>query len=278
MDDKIAFVVMAAGMGRRYNGLKQLKTFGEKGLTIAEYNILNAIDCGFQDFFFVIDERLADIFNGRLKKFLPKSCNFGLIFQRREKNLIKFSNRVKPWGTGHAVLCCQNIVRSNFCVTNADDLYGRDAISKIADFLRNSKTDSTVFANVVYHIANTLSSNGTVSRGLVRSSDGQFIDTIDEVLNINLSNLGQLGITPQTPVSMNLWGFTPKIFEILAAEWSAFVKKITNAETEEFYLSSAIDNAIKSSKCRVKMLLTSSQWHGITYESDNASIEFSLEN
>ena len=271
--NEMAFLVMAAGMGSRYNGLKQLKTFGKRNLTIAEYNMLSAIDSGFTKFFFIIDERFADVFDRRLRKFLPSDCRFGLIFQKKEKELVRFGNRLKPWGTGHAIFCCSKVINCNFCVTNADDLYGEDAISKVADFLKKTDPKSYKFANVAYQLDKTLSGGGTVSRGIIKSTDNKFIESILERTITNDNYSSEEGISPSSNVSMNLWAFTPKIFEIISREWEIFKKNIQNSETDEFYLPNAISHAITVNECRVEILKTSSQWHGVTYETDNALLE-----
>ncbi|MDR1233251.1 MAG: hypothetical protein LBJ75_03265 [Puniceicoccales bacterium] len=273
MVEEIAFVVMAAGIGSRYNGTKQLEVFGKRKLTIAEYNIQHAIDAGFRRFYFVIDDKFAEIFHRRLKDFLPPNCKFELIYQKKEESLTKFCNRQKPWGTAHAIMCCGRAVRCNFCVTNADDLYGHDAISSIAEFLRANGKKSQTFANVAYALSKTLSGNGTVSRGVLSIDGDYYLTSIDEVHGL-VMDIHAGAIPPKDSlVSMNLWGFTPEVFKLLEEGWHRFKQNGPNIANDEFGISNFIDSAVKGGQCRVKIINTSSQWHGITYQADRALVE-----
>ncbi|MDR1457654.1 MAG: hypothetical protein LBI47_02275 [Puniceicoccales bacterium] len=273
MVEEIAFVVMAAGVGSRYNGTKQLETFGKSKLTMAEYNMQYAIDAGFRQFYFVIDDKFADIFHRRLKDFLPPNCKFELIYQKKEESLAKFCNRQKPWGTGHAIMCCSRAVRCNFCVTNADDLYGHDAISRIAKFLRSVEKKSQTFANVAYALSETLSGNGTVSRGVISIDGDSYLTSIDEVRSLAMD--ADNGVIPSKDslVSMNLWGFTPEVFKLLEEGWHRFKQNVSDIANDEFGISNFIDSAVRGGQCRVKILNTSSKWHGITYQTDRALVE-----
>ncbi|MDR2629094.1 MAG: hypothetical protein LBC30_03850 [Puniceicoccales bacterium] len=273
MVEEIAFVVMAAGIGSRYNGTKQLETFGESKLTIAEYNMQHAIGAGFRRFYFVIDDKFAEIFHGRLKNFLPSNCKCELIYQRKEESLTKFCNRKKPWGTGHAVMCCGRLVDCNFCVTNADDLYGHDAISRMAEFLRSTGKKSQTFANVAYVLAETLSGNGTVSRGVLSIDRDSYLTSIDEIHGVAMDAHGETVPPRDSLVSMNLWGFTPEIFKLLEEGWHRFKQNISDVANDEFGISNFIDSAVKKGQCRVKILNTSSKWYGVTYQTDRAPIE-----
>jgi NDP-sugar pyrophosphorylase family protein len=272
MDSEIAFVVMAAGVGSRYNGAKQLETFGAERLTIAEYNMRHALAAGCEKFYFVINEKLAEVFHRRLKNFLPKNCTFSLIYQRKDPSLEKFCRREKPWGTAHAVMCCDGIVDCNFCVTNADDLYGHDAISRAIKFLQSTAPTTADFANVAYNLYGTLSDCGKVSRGVLVSEGDSQLKFIDEVHGID----ADCGFPRTAMVSMNLWGFTAKVFPLLKESWSEFKKNIADVATDEFGLPFFINSAVSRGKCSVKILHTASEWHGITYRTDAALLEKAL--
>ncbi|MDR3144293.1 MAG: hypothetical protein LBT64_02205 [Puniceicoccales bacterium] len=274
MGREIAFVAMAAGIGKRYGGRKQLQTFGSDKFTIAEYNVQHAIEAGFEKFYFVVDGGIAEIFHRRLSDLLPSNCSLELIHQRSEEQLTKFYRREKPWGTAHAVMCCENAIGCNFCTTNADDLYGRDAIFKIAEFLRSADGGSSVFANVAYGLSETLSSGGTVSRGII-TADGGFLKSIGETHGICSGSIGK-NIPADAIVSMNLWGFTPEVFAMLRSCWKDFLKNVSALDVDEFGLPNFINSALKNGKCSVRILNTSSKWVGVTHKSDDGAVEDAL--
>jgi NDP-sugar pyrophosphorylase family protein len=273
VNDDIAFVVMAAGLGSRYGGVKQLETFGNGHLTIAEWNMTHAIEAGFKKFYFIINDKTAEIFHRRLKKFLPTGCSFDLIYQKKEEQLVKFCNRKKPWGTAHAVMCCQGVISCNFCVTNADDLYGRDAIFRVAEFLKSLERKSKTFANVAYLLPETLSGNGSVSRGLIRTDGNFYLKEIVETHGLNSKTLDEGAVDRDSVVSMNLWGFTPEIFKPLGKWWDEFKKNIADAAIDEFGLPDVINAMVGRGECEVKVLKTISKWLGITHAEDKFSVE-----
>jgi NDP-sugar pyrophosphorylase family protein len=277
MGEEFAFVVMAAGVGSRYNGIKQLESFGPGGLTLAEYNMSHAMEAGCKKFYLIVNEKCAETFHRRLKNFLSSDCTFGLIYQRREEALARFCNRVKPWGTAHAIMCCGGIVDCNFCVTNADDLYGRDAIFRAIEFARSAKKSDAMFANVAYMLSETLSPGGSVSRGMITVEEDSKLRSIDEVLEISTETLETTNFSKNSPVSMNLWSFTPEVFKLLRAGWEEFKKNIADVAVDEFGLPFFINSAIKRGKCSVVVLRTTSKWHGVTYKTDAALMEKALE-
>lgn len=284
MNDRLSLVVLAAGNSSRYGSPKQIETFGKYRLTIAEYNLLDALSIGINNVIFVVKEQMADIFYKRLSQLLPKECTFSLAYQRDESKLCKYCNRTKPWGTGHAVLSTKHIINENFGVINADDLYGKDAISQLIDFLKQTNPEKNIFSAVGYKLVDTLSTNGPVSRGIITFNDKNKLTKIIEHNGIYKNCSGEIvdseGNIFQNDnlVSVNLWGFTTKIFEILEKKWQAFAKNLKDPINSEFYLPNAINEAATNKECEVKVLQTSSRWHGITYQNDRNEIDNLLKN
>ncbi len=283
MNTQLSLVVLAAGSSSRYGLLKQTELFGDDKLTIAEYNILDAIKHGIHNVVFVIQEQTADIFHRRLSHILPNKCTFSLIYQDPEHKLCKFCKRIKLWGTGHAVLSAMHCLKGNFLVMNADDLYGENAIKAAISFLKKVDPKESCFSAIGYKLSDTLSNNGTVSRGIMHISNEHLNRIVEHkgiFKNENEETVDESGnIFPKnTLVSMNLWGFTPEVFHILKEEWQKFMKNISDPFNEEFYLPVAITNAISEKKCTVKILPTTSIWHGITYQSDRKALDDWLKN
>ncbi len=278
MSTQLSLVVLAAGSSSRYGLLKQTELFGDAKLTIAEYNILDAIKNGVNNIIFVIQEQTADIFHRRLSHILPDESTFSLIYQDPEHKLCKFCKRTKLWGTGHAVLSAMHCLKGNFLVMNADDLYGENAIKTAISFLKEVDPKESCFSAIGYKLSDTLSNNGTVSRGIIYTT-GEHLNKIVEYKGISRNDNEEIvdesgNIFPKnTLVSMNLWGFTPEIFHILKEEWQKFTKNISDPLNEEFYLPVAITNAISKKKCTVQILPTTSIWHGITYQNDRKTLE-----
>lgn len=273
MNDDVTLVVMAAGLGSRYNGSKQLELFGSRQMTLAEYNIEQAIACGINNVVFVINEKYADVFDKRLRLFLPDSCSFKLVYQKDEIALCKYGHREKPWGTAHAIKCCDGVISNNFCVINADDIYGKDAISNAVKFLKITDVKSTTFGNVVYKLSETISQNGSVSRGIIISDDSSNISGVNEIHNITQGNINGLGLCVNDFVSMNLWCFTPCIFKLLQDGWLDFCKNIKDPLSDEFGLSQFVGDCIQRKKCNVKAITTSSKWYGVTYRDDKKILD-----
>ncbi len=282
MDSNLSLVILAAGSSTRYGLLKQTELFGNARLTIAEYNLLDAISCGVNHVVFVIKEQIADIFHKRLTQILPKNCTFSLVYQRSETTLNKFYHRTKLWGTGHAILSAKRCVKENFVVMNADDLYGDDAINTLIKTLKKIDKNSNIFSAVGYRLTDTLSDHGTVSRGIMNIINRK-LNSITEHhgiqrINTKIIDTNNTILPDDTLVSMNLWGFTTQIFSILEDEWQNFIKNIQDSVNDEFYLPHAINNAIKNTRCTVEVLSTTSKWHGITYHNDRNILDNWLKN
>lgn len=277
MSDNLSVVVLAAGSSTRYGMLKQTELFGNERLTIAEHNLLDAISYGVNEVVFVIKEQIADIFHKRLSMVLPSSCRFSLTYQSTEPKLTKFCNRIKPWGTAHAVLSAKHSVHGNFAVMNADDLYGKNAIETLITFLKNADTTQNDFCCVGYRLDDTLSENGTVSRGVITEHEDRLqhitehcgVQKVDNIIIDEHRNV----LPGDSLVSMNLWGFTPKIFPILESGWQKFKETLNDPVSDEFYLPHAVNDAIFSKNCTVRVVQTTSKWHGITYPGDRKILE-----
>jgi dTDP-glucose pyrophosphorylase len=245
---------MAAGMGRRFGGIKQLEPIGDNGELIIDFSIFDAVRSGFDKVVFVIRREIESDFKEKVFDRLRDTVNCEYIFQETP------STREKPYGTGHAILTAKGVVNEPFCVINADDMYGADGFKEIARYLRNIKS-GTLGACVLYPLKNTLSNNGAVSRGVCKIC-GDKICLIDECHGITKQNAD-----PDAWASMNFLGFNPDIFELLEREFNAFLK--TNPSKDaEFGITTALNNLIQSGEIEIKAIKTSGQWIGMTYPKD----------
>ena len=276
-------VIMAAGMGSRFGGLKQIEPIDEDGNFIIDYSIFDAIRCGFDKVVFIITKEIYETFRNTVGKRIEKHIKTEYAFQELETNKeIKIPNtRKKPLGTGHAIYSAINNISSSFAVINADDYYGYDAISKTAEFLKQN-TNENQFALVGYHAKNTISGESSVKRGVCFTKNDNLTNIIEssiEPVNGKLiatpleGNLESFEIEDNQVVSMNLFAFTKKFTSYLD---DAFVKFLqTNKdklETAEFFLPSIVSNLIKEGIAETKVISTSSVWHGITYREDKEKV------
>ena len=275
-------VVMAAGLGSRFGGSKQTTGLGPNGEFIIDYSIYDAIKAGFKKVVFIIRECDYDIFRNTIGKRIEKSIDVEYVFQKMEdipEGCSVPSERVKPLGTGHALLSCRNIVDENFAIINADDFYGRESFMKIADYLGNVSKDSKDYCMVGYILKNTLSDNGSVSRGVCEVSDGKLVN-ITERKDI-LYQDGKLvyidgdahELSPDSYVSVNLWGFTPKVFEDASSYFIDFFKETEDLVKGEFYLPTIVEKSIKDGKAIVNVLGTTAKFNGVTYKEDKEKME-----
>lgn len=267
-------VVMAAGMGSRFGGLKQIEPIDEEGNFIIDYSIYDAIKCGFDKIIFIIKKENYDIFKNTIGKRLEKHIKTEYAFQEIPKTIL---NRTKPLGTGHAVLSAKPNITSNFAVINADDFYGYDAISKMAEFLKHNKQENK-YALVGYQAINTINKNNSVKRGICKIQNNHLIEITESLIereNNNLfatsieNNKGKQIIQDNQTVSMNLFGFTPKFLNLLNEEFNEFlIKNKNNLDSCEFFLPTVVSNLINKQMAQVLVLNTSSIWHGMTYKED----------
>ena len=233
-------VIMAAGMGSRFGGLKQLEPVGKNGEAILDFSVYDALAAGFNKIVFVIKHEIEQDFREIVGKRIEKKANVEYVFQETDKlpeGFVCPEGRVKPWGTGHAVLCCRDAVTTPFAVVNADDYYGKDAFCKIYEFL---KENSENYCMVGFRLANTLTENGHVSRGVCESENGELKKITERTKIIDCKytedDKNWISLSPDTLVSMNMWGFGVDIFNYLERDFKEFLEKNINAPKSEFYL------------------------------------------
>ncbi len=282
--NKTALVIMAAGMGSRYGGgIKQLEHVGVSGEIIMEYSIYDAIAAGFNKVVFITRRELEAEFKKIIKPSVAEQIEVEYVFQELENIPESFSvpdGRTKPWGTGHAILSCLGTVKEPFAVINADDYYGKEAFVKIHDFLANVKEnkDKMPIAMVGFVLENTLSENGQVTRGVCRVDEKHHLTHIEETFGIERKGMAAVGknaagepveLPLNTPVSMNLWGFTADFLDTLEARFTEFLGNIAGNETKaEFLLPEVVGSMLKENKAEVQVLTSNDRWFGVTYKED----------
>ena len=281
---KLTLVVLAAGMGSRYGGLKQMDTFTSQGDTIIDFSIYDALQAGFQKFVFVIRKSIEKDFRATIDNKLKNKAEVKYVFQEVNNVPEKYKNskREKPWGTGHAVLMTKNVVNENFAIINADDFYGREAFNDIAKQLIETKENSFEFCMVGYALKNTISENGYVSRGecfvnkegyLTNVIERTRIETIDGFLKFEDEKGKMVSIDKETIVSMNIWGFTKNYFGYGEKLFLDFLEKNKENLKAEFYLPFIVNSLLASKKATVKVLKSKAKWFGVTYNEDKENVE-----
>lgn len=282
----ITLVILAAGMGSRYGGLKQLDKVGPSGQTIMDYSVYDAIKAGFTKVVFVIRKDFADAFNEMIIDKYKDAVKCETVFQEFDaftddipKEVI--DARQKPWGTGHAILVTKNVVNEPFAAINADDFYGRDAFVQMADFLKNCKDTPKTYSMVGYPLVNTLSEHGSVNRGICQVDGDRNLVSIFEGLKIERENGSAAHFTRDekeyleldVPVSMNFWGFHPSILDYLEKDFIRFGKETTEDPKSEYFIPFVVNTMMKDEGVNVKVLPTSSKWIGVTYKEDKEFVE-----
>jgi len=263
-------VVMAAGMGSRFGGLKQAAPVGPNGEMILDYSVADAKAAGFSKVVLIIRKDIEKDFKEAIGKRIEKIIDTEYVFQEISSLPEGFEapgERTKPWGTGHAILCAKDAVKTPFAVINADDYYGKSVFKDIHDFLSNENK----MCMAGYKLGNTLSKNGSVSRGICEIENG-YLKSVTEMTDIAWDT----DIPKDTVVSMNLWGLTPDIFEILQKDFEGFLKENINENKKEFFLPAVIDKEINDNHRQVKVLITDEQWYGITYREDVPEVKEAL--
>lgn len=280
---KPTLLILAAGMGSRYGGLKQLDGIGPCGETIMDYSVFDAKRAGFGKIVFVIRSNFKEDFFKRIVSRYANHIDVDVVYQEIEsvpEGCAYNTERTKPWGTNHAVLMGKKVINTPFAVINADDFYGKDSYGELAKFLIASEGRKNSYCMVGYQIGNTLSESGTVSRG-VCSVEGEFLSSIVECGKIGREN-GVIRypkadgtfetLESDTPVSMNMWGFTPDYFDYSEVAFRTFLKERGNEPTSEFYIPTMINDLIVAKKITCKVLRTTSKWFGVTYAEDKQQV------
>ncbi len=276
---KPTLLILAAGMGSRFGGLKQVEPIGPSGEAIIDYSIYDAIRAGFGKVVFIIRESFADAFKEKFEEKLKGKIDVDYVYQELDMLPEGFTlpeGREKPWGTAHAILVAKEIIDGPFCALNADDFYGKNAYRVMAGFL-NSSEEPTEYSMVGYHLKNTLSEFGSVSRGICNIDENQnlvkIVETIkiikdgDKVISIE-EDESQTLLTGEENVSMNIWGFKPSVFETIETMFSEFLKAEMHKPKSEMYIPSVVFDMIDAKKATVKVLEADSPWFGVTYKED----------
>lgn len=282
---KPTLFVLAAGMGSRYGGLKQLDPLGPQGQTIMDYSIYDAIQSGFGKVVFVIRKDFEKDFREKILSKYEGHIPVEVVFQSTDKLPEGFTcpaDRTKPWGTNHAVLMGKDVIKEPFAVINADDFYGRDAFRVIAEDLMRPHDRKGDYSMVGFRVGNTMTENGSVARGVCTTSPEGHLTGVVERTAISYDKDGKIVFTdengevqtlePNTPVSMNLWGFTPDYFEYSDREFKKFLEKDINTPKAEFFIPLCIDTLIRNGEATVKVLDTDSRWFGVTYAADRPGV------
>ena len=287
--NKPVLVVMAAGMGSRYGGLKQIDPVGNHGQLIIDYSIYDAIRAGFETVVFVIKREIEETYKAAIGDRLSKVIQVKYAYQELDDLPEGYSvpeGRVKPWGTAHAILAARKVVDGPFAVVNADDYYGPEAFKAVYDYLSNTPDQPGCyeFAMVGYRLGNTVTENGHVARGVCTEDENHYLQSVTERTRIekdgdNARYTEDDGATwhplsGDTIVSMNLWGLSGAFFDEAMSRFPAFLDKALaeNPQKAEFYLPSVISTLIDEGKARAKVLRSSDKWHGVTYQADKPAV------
>ena len=281
---KPTLFVLAAGMGSRYGGLKQLDSLGPNGETIMDYSIYDALQSGFGKVVFVIRKDFEKDFREKILSKYEGHVPVEVVFQATDKLPEGYTcpaDRTKPWGTNHALLMGKDVIKEPFAVINADDFYGRDAFRVIAEELQKPHDHKGDYCMVGFRVGNTMTENGSVARGVCTTSDGKLTGVVERTA-ISYAPYGRIVFTdengveqtldPMTPVSMNLWGFTPDYFDYSEREFRRFLDKDLNTPKAEFFIPLCIDTLINNGEATVKVLDTDSRWFGVTYAADRPGV------
>ena len=272
----ISLLIMAAGMGSRYGGLKQLDTVGPNQETIIDYSVYDAIQAGFNKVVFIIRKDFEDQFKSQITHKYADSIQVEYAFQDINdipKGFICPEKRDKPWGTGQAILSAKNLIQEPFAAVNGDDFYGKESFQAIADHYRS---DGNSFSMVAFRLENTLSTFGGVTRGLCTVKDGK-LETVIETEDLQKSGNGissnrNIALDGSEPVSMNMWGFTPILFDYLEEKFVEFLGEEGHELRSEFLIPSVVNELIQSGQESVHILPSAASWFGVTYKKDRAYV------
>ncbi len=289
MSQQPALLIMAGGIGSRYGGLKQVDPVGPHGEIIIDYSIYDALRAGFDKIVFLIRKDIEEIFREKVGRTVEQRVETEYVMQDLGNVPPGFTlpeGRVKPWGTGHAVLCCKNAIDRPFAVINADDFYGAEAFTVLAGHLREARDPvggPYNYSMVGFVLRNTLSDYGSVARGVCTVSPDGYLESIHERTRIEKfgeavryteNGVDWVDIPPGSTVSMNMWGFTPSVFPELEARFPAFLKRSAgNILKAEYFLPEVVNELLDEGKARVRVLPTSEKWFGVTYPQDRPIVQ-----
>jgi len=269
-------LVMAAGMGSRYGGLKQLDPVGPNGETIIDYSVYDAIEVGFEKVIFIIRREFEVEFKEKITSKYARKIQVGFVFQELSdlpNGFIIPKGREKPWGTGHAILSASNVIHEPFCVINADDYYGRESFKKLADFY---STENHTFCMVAFRLERTLSPFGGVTRGICKVENKRLINVVEtgNIRKIKREVISDrdVRLDGSEPVSANMWGFTPILFNYLRQMFVDFLKERGAELKSEFLIPTVINDLVQSDREVVEVLRSSSNWFGVTFKGDKAFV------
>ena len=282
----MTLVILAAGLGSRYGGLKQIDPLGPNGEFIIDYSVYDAIRAGFDRVVFIIKEENLQDFRATIGERIERSVDVGYVFQDPNKlpGSVNADGRTKPWGTAHALWCCKGAVSDTFAIINADDFYGKESYRIAAEFLKATDVDSTDYAMIGFLLRNTLSESGTVARGLCKVENG-YLTHIDERLKIKRCDDGVIRYLEDetwydagedTVASMNFWAFTPRVFAGLENGWEKFVTRDGfDPMKSEYLLPTRVGELVEEKRCSVRVIPTTDTWRGVTYRDDReAMVEY----
>jgi dTDP-glucose pyrophosphorylase len=282
---KPTLVILAAGMGSRYGGLKQIDSFTPEGDTIIDFSLYDALQAGFGKFVFIIRKSFENDFKEIYNRKLEGKAEVVYVYQELENVPEKYINpeRTKPWGTGHALLMAKNAVNENFAIINADDFYGKEAFEVMAKSLTEKNKDSYDFCTMAYLLKNTVSDHGFVSRGECQVNEKGYLTDVTERTHIEKiegklmrkddDNELFIPIDENTIVSMNFWGFTPKCFEFGEKLFEEFLEASKENLKAEFYIPSVVNEILKSGIASVEVLKSEAKWFGVTYLEDKEIVQ-----
>jgi dTDP-glucose pyrophosphorylase len=281
-------IVMAAGIGSRYGGLKQIDPISPGGENILDYSIFDARQAGFGQIIFVINTEIETAFRERIDQTIGRHCDIAYVYQELDNlpdGFVVPQGRLKPWGTAHAVLSCKDLVETPFAVINADDFYGQTAFQALCGYLRNAKDRKEIydFCMVGYNLENTLTEHGHVARGVCKvDQEGRLIEVRERTRvqkfneEVRYSEDGEtwIEIPGESLVSLNLWGFTPAIFAELDEQFSNFLSiNRGNQFDVEYFLPEVVNQLLEEGKATVQVLQTQERWFGVTYQEDRIRVK-----
>lgn len=288
---KPTLLVLAAGMGSRYGGLKQIDPMGPHGETVLDYSVYDAIRAGFGTVIFIIREDFAEAFRQGVGMRFADRIKVDYAFQKLDDLPEGFTvpeGREKPWGTAHAVRAARHLVNGPFAVINADDFYGSDAYVRAVDFLKLPRSGNKAqYAMVGYPLVNTLSDHGDVNRGICTRNEEGLLTSVEEYVKIERESDGivrgtaldgtRREVSEDAPVSMNFWAFSPCFYEFLEQDFTRFLAESGTVEKSEYYIPTAVDSMIRTGKADCSVLHTTSHWFGVTYPDDKQHVVASIQ-